>query len=256
MDGMALVRAVREQFGSVPVIVMTAQGNEQTALDALASGAADYVPKSKLHSRLIDSLDGVLSLAAGRRVRRQLSAALEYEELRYSLENDAMLFAPLSDFFREIAVSLGLVDETGGMRLAKAVIEALRNAMYRGNLELPAEEYEDGAQLPPGDADVIAMLHNEGAYRQRRIHLCARFSRDEACFTIRDDGPGFNPAEALAVEKDPSRLSGTGGHGLVLIRMFMDEVSFNAWGYEITMIKRRAGATPPVKHEADIQLDG
>ena len=96
MNGMELVRAVRRQHGSVPVILITARGSEQTAMDALACGAADYVPKSRLHSRLIDSLEEVLAMAASRLARHRLAAALEYQELRYSLENDAALFAPLS----------------------------------------------------------------------------------------------------------------------------------------------------------------
>jgi len=239
MDGMELVCAIRQQYGSVPVILMTGKGSEQTARDALASGAADYVPKSRLNSHLIDSLESVLALAASRRARGRLVAALEHEELHYTLENDASLIAPLSDLLREIAVELKLVDETGGVRLAKALAEALRNAIYHGNLELSPGEYEDGAQLPSGDTDVIALLCNEGAHRRRRVHVRAVFTRDEARFTIRDEGPGFNPQEVLAEHDEPSRLSSAGGHGLVLIRTFVDEVQFNPLGNEITLVKRR-----------------
>ena len=114
--------------------------------------------------------------------------------------------------------------------------------MYHGNLELPAGQYEDGAQLPSGDADLIAMLHNEGVYQGRQIHLSATFAHDEARFTVRDEGPGFNACERMEIDRDPSRLTAAVGHGLVLIRMFMDNVTFNALGNEITMVKRRAEA--------------
>jgi anti-sigma regulatory factor (Ser/Thr protein kinase) len=38
---------------------------------------------------------------------------------------------------------------------------------------------------------------------------------------------------------DPANLGKSSGRGLFLIRTFMDEVSFNETGNEITMIKRR-----------------
>jgi anti-sigma regulatory factor (Ser/Thr protein kinase) len=74
-------------------------------------------------------------------------------------------------------------------------------------------------------------------YRERRIHVSARLSRPASTFTIRDEGPGFDPA-ALADPTDPANLECRSGRGLLLVRTFMDEVAHNATGNEITMIKR------------------
>jgi anti-sigma regulatory factor (Ser/Thr protein kinase) len=193
---------------------------------------------------LLDSLNGVLAMAASNRVEDRLLRSLAYQEMRYELINDVSVIAPLADQVRRVGTELGLIDETDGVRLARAVTEALRNAMYHGNLELPLGEFEDGDQLPPGDADVIAMLHSEGPYDGRRIHFRAAFNREEARITIRDEGPGFNPAAVADAAADPAQLSGGGGHGLLLIRMFVDEVTFNEVGNEITLIKRRRCSPP------------
>src|SRR5687767_9244295 len=48
MDGLALVKAIRKQHSSVPVILMTAFGSEDIAMEALHRGAANYVPKKNL----------------------------------------------------------------------------------------------------------------------------------------------------------------------------------------------------------------
>src|SRR5262249_1712877 len=48
MDGLALVRAVHRRFPTIPVVLMTAHGSEQLAVEALVAGAADYVPKQRL----------------------------------------------------------------------------------------------------------------------------------------------------------------------------------------------------------------
>ena len=62
MDGLALVRAVRKDHPHVPVILMTAHGSEDVAMEALRVGATDYVPKS----RLTQDLHAILS-CVGRR---------------------------------------------------------------------------------------------------------------------------------------------------------------------------------------------
>lgn len=44
-DGMALLRRVRQGHPDVPVIVLTAHGNERAAVAAMKAGAHDYLPK-------------------------------------------------------------------------------------------------------------------------------------------------------------------------------------------------------------------
>ncbi len=65
MDGMQLVKAVRQHFATVPIILMTGHGSEEIALQALMHGAADYVPKSQLASQLLESVKGVLEITTG-----------------------------------------------------------------------------------------------------------------------------------------------------------------------------------------------
>lgn len=75
-------------------------------------------------------------------------------------------------------------------------------------------------------------------YRDRRVHVTARFDSDEAVFVIRDEGSGFDPAK-LPDPTDPENLIRPFGRGVMLMRTFMDEVSFNSRGNEITLIKRK-----------------
>ena len=48
MDGLELVEEVRRRHSRIPVVLMTAFGSEDIAIQALRAGAANYVPKRSL----------------------------------------------------------------------------------------------------------------------------------------------------------------------------------------------------------------
>jgi DNA-binding NtrC family response regulator len=47
-DGLQLVQAIREEKFTLPLIVLTGQGDEQIAVDLMKAGASDYLAKSKI----------------------------------------------------------------------------------------------------------------------------------------------------------------------------------------------------------------
>lgn len=60
--------------------------------------------------------------------------------------------------------------------------------------------------------------------------------RSAVTYVVRDDGPGFDTS-ALDRPIEAEEMMRVGGRGLLLIRTFMDEVSFNTDGNQITLIK-------------------
>lgn len=55
-SGLALVKQIRHRGVKVPLIVLTGQGDEQTAVKLMKAGASDYLPKRKLSSEAIARL--------------------------------------------------------------------------------------------------------------------------------------------------------------------------------------------------------
>ena len=53
MDGIELLKCVRNDFRESPVVVMTAHGSEEIAAVALNEGASGYVPKRFLETQLV-----------------------------------------------------------------------------------------------------------------------------------------------------------------------------------------------------------
>jgi serine/threonine-protein kinase RsbW len=91
-----------------------------------------------------------------------------------------------------------------------AVEEAMVNAITHGNREAP-------------DKDVEVELH---------------VSRTSAYMRIRDCGEGFCP-EDLPDPTDDEHVDVPHGRGVMLIREMMDEVTYNACGNQVIMIKHR-----------------
>lgn len=240
MNGLKLVESVRDKHPLVPVILMTAHGSEEVAVQALLSGAASYVPKVELAKHLLDTVQSVLAAARSNRQHQRLMECARERELDFVLDNDSSLIAPLVDQVQRTIAEVGLVDDTSRVQVAIALEEALLNSLYHGNLELSSEELEEmrSTLVSSRHSDPIGERRAQAPYCDRRIHVSARISRDEARFVIRDEGKGFDP-DGVPDPADPENLTKASGRGLVLMRMFMDEISRNGSGNEVCLVKRR-----------------
>ncbi len=236
MNGLELVEAVRRDYAYVPVILMTAHGSEEIAVAALKAGAASYVPKRDLAHDLVPTTNKVLDMARASRNRQQVLDCLVETELHFVLSNDPQRVQPLISHLQDHMTLMNLVDQGGLIRVGTALHECLINAMEHGNLELTSElrEGENGEAY----RKLVDERRQQQPYRDRRVLVVARFSGNEAVYVVRDEGLGFDPTK-LPDPTDPANLQKCSGRGLLLIRTFMEEVSFNETGNEITMIKRR-----------------
>lgn len=242
-NGLELVMAVRMHHSAVPIILMTGHGSEALAVEALQRGAAGYVPKALLGERLLEVVEEALSMQRADKSYESLIACLGKCEFTFILENDGALVDPLVELVQQMAGGMRLTDATGRFRVGAALKEALLNAIYRGNLEVSFKEMQDArSSLVEGKGeDVARQRRDQAPYRDRRVHVFVGIDTEAARFVVRDEGPGFNPAKIPAAGQ-PGSLDPETGRGLVLIRAFMDEVTFNDKGNEITLVKRREAA--------------
>lgn len=242
MDGLELVRAIRDGHPDVPVVLMTAHGSEALAVETLEQGAASYVPKSQLAEKLLDTVEEILSRAKADRNFERLIDHLNKADFTFyvELENDISLIDPLVDLVQQAITRSRLCDTTGQLRIGVAVREALLNALFHGNLEIPADQMRAIREkwCKERDTSLAEQCRQTSPYRDRSIFVDVRISAREARFVIRDEGHGFDVTAVPAVCR-PSDLVPESARGLTLIRAFMDDVSFNEVGNEITMIKRK-----------------
>ncbi len=233
MNGLELVSEVKEQYPLIPIILMTSQGSEEIAVEALQKGAASYVPKRLLASELLEVVDRVLTSSHEVRGRSRLMNRMSRYEYLFTLENELELVCAISSFLREEAVRLRLCSRSECLRLGVAIEEALLNAYYHGNLEISSKLREEDHRLYHEAAEARV---RQSPYRDRKIYVSVKITPTQAIYSIRDEGPGFDPA-SLPDPTDPANLDRPCGRGMLLMRTFMDNVIYNDRGNEVTLFK-------------------
>ena len=224
----------------IPVILITGDGSEEAAFRAIQAGATSYVPKLQIGKHLLDAIDKILRLSRKNAARRRLMGFLFHQDLRFSIENDLELVGPFVDYVRdhlETATPF-TVNETAHICLA--LHESLTNAINHGNLELDSELRQDDERVY---YNLGEKRRREQPYRDRHVYVAMTLTASEVDFRIRDEGPGFDAAAALEKAREIN-LDRIGGRGLLLIRAFMDTLSFNESGNEIRFSKRTASRVP------------
>lgn len=236
MEGLELVQEVRALHPHVSVVLMTAYGSEDVAMRALRAGAANYIAKKDLARDLRPTLRQILALSTNTRERRRILKSMVRRDSAFVLPNDPDLIMPLLKLLQEELEGLGICDPTGLLQVGVALQEALVNALFHGNLEVSSEL----RQVDEREFDDLAHKRRSlEPYCSRLIRVQVQIDREAARFVVGDEGPGF---DARLFDKPVSRddLGRIGGRGLLLIRTFMDHVSFNSPGNQITMVKARA----------------
>jgi DNA-binding NarL/FixJ family response regulator len=238
-DGLGLIERIRAEHPHTHVILMTAYGNEEVVIRALRAGAANYISKKDLAIDLLPLVRKLMEVAAWSHERVRILRCLVRQESVFVLDNDPNLIAAFMKLVREELDGMDLWDETGLIQVSIALQEAVTNAVFHGNLEVDSEYRQTDERI----FDEIA-LERRGCepYRSRRVRIHVQLDRDVARFSVCDDGPGFDTS-LLNRPVAAADLSRIGGRGLLLIRTFMDDVSFNSRGNQIVMIKNRGTQT-------------
>jgi CheY-like chemotaxis protein len=247
LDGLGLVAAVKSEFPLVPVVLMTARGNEEVALAALREGAAGYVPKRILAHDLVSTVKRILAASREDRSLSRLMHRMVTNQSSFVLGNDPSLIPLLLGYLQQAIRCVRLGDELDRLRIRLAVEEALLNALYRGNLEVTSRQQQAD---PAAYEELVQTRLAEAPYCDRRTFVSWSISRDGVEITIRDEGPGFEPQSA-GNRTESVDFDTVFGRGTLIMRTFMDEARFSATGNEVTLIKHAQVVVEAVGDQSD-----
>lgn len=239
LNGLELVQAMRLDYSHVPAILVTGQGSEALAVEALQKGAAGYVPKTRMRDLLNDTITDVLGVIRSDESYAKLISTLTKNVFVFELPNDPELVSPLVGLLMQVVSGMELLGGIELVRLGVALEHAVYNAMFRGNLELGREQTPcpRAAIYDQATSAAVEARKQESPYKDRKVHVEAIASEHAIRIVVRDQGPGFDTSK-LPEAGDPDMLDSEGGQGLVLMTSFVDQLLFNEKGNEVTLIKR------------------
>ena len=175
-DGLEVVRRAREKGVMTPFIMLTGFGDEQTAVDLMKAGAADYIPKNSLTpERLSVSLRGVVRVHQAeieahradvelRRYAQQLRAVAQAAiEMNSTLAVDAMLQATTENARRILSARYAETRLTVEMNPSSDALQA-QTAMWRASAPSENEQeltsWADATrdEMPGITPEILALL--------------------------------------------------------------------------------------------------
>ncbi len=189
---------------------ITANGAEPDIVKAFKVGAVNYLRVPYQKEELREIVEHTLSYKL-RHVDDPNLLPHVHEKIEFELPSDLSLMNGVLQYLLERVSRLGLIKPERS-NLFIALDEAFVNAVKHGNKNDP----------------------------HKIIRITAELSPREACFTVEDEGSGFNLRE-IPDPCDPANLFKTSGRGVLLIYNIMDEVEYNAQGNRVKMIKRPEG---------------
>lgn len=156
------------------------------------------------------------------------------DELRLLLPSNRRFISPVLTLLKDLCQNVANFSDRDQSSISLALEEALVNAMIHGNLEVSSKlrDIDDDSF----EREIAFRLHSS-PYETRRVELIARFSDSQVTFTIQDEGPGFD-VDDIPDCTEIENLCLSHGRGLFLMRAFMDEVTHNAVGNQVTLVKR------------------
>jgi two-component system response regulator AtoC len=159
MDGVQLVQAIHDRDESVPVILLTAHGSERVAVQAIKSGAYDYVTKPFDVEQFAVVVDRALEARALRVQNRRLTME---KALGHSIVGDGPAMRRLLDAVARVApkdITLLISGETGtGKELIASLVHAQSHRAAR-----PLVRFNCAA-IPGELAEAELFGHTRGAF--------------------------------------------------------------------------------------------
>jgi YesN/AraC family two-component response regulator len=239
MNGIELLRNLKQRQPDIPVIIITGYGTLDDAIEAIHLGAEDFIKKPFDINEVIETIEKTFRKIAEETDQRRIIKYIADEHVKLVVPTDVDLINLVINFVFSHIKARWLVEDEDLHEVKVCLYEALSNAFEHGNLEIAGtEKVKLLEQSQQAWREFLTARMREEPFCHRQITIKLEISGEEMLVSIEDQGPGFNHA-ARTSDVNPEALFKSSGRGLILIQSLMDEVNFNESGNLITMRKSR-----------------
>jgi DNA-binding NtrC family response regulator len=189
MDGLELLREIRARFPEIPVVLLTAHGTVETAVEAMKLGAHDFLTKPFDRDRVLEVVGK--ALAQGERSRREFQGPLAQGE-RTGILGRSPAMAAVRELIERVAPAPATVLITGETGTGKELVaEALHRLSQR--LHAPLVRINCGA-LPETLVEAELFGYERGAFTGADRAKPGRFELADGGTLFLDEVAELTPA--------------------------------------------------------------
>lgn len=231
IDGRKLLQIMGEDYPSVPVVLITSQGDDRIAAECVSLGAVSYVPKRLLAEKLLAVIRDVIVQEEETKATRSVLRYVIQNRCRFEIESELEQIWSLVNFVRKRLHATDHFSPARVQAMTTAVRESLLNAHFHGNFEANSRPLE----LPRNEYIALAAKRKDRQpYVDRRIRLLMSLEPDRISFQIGDDGPGFDHSLVATLKGAPEERF-PNGNGIRQLRTSVESVQWNDSGNEVTL---------------------
>jgi DNA-binding NtrC family response regulator len=186
-EGLDLLSRIQQLDGGLPVVVMTAWGSVELAVEAMRRGARDFVQKPWDNSRLLAILRNQIELGQALRKGQRLEAEnrLLRSESRPKLIAGSAAMKPILDLIARVGPSDANVLITGEHGTGKEVVaQALHSVSQRSGKPMVTI---NAAGLSEGIFESELFGHVRGAFTDAKADRVGRFELAEGSILFLDE---------------------------------------------------------------------
>ena len=239
MNGIELLRNLKDIEPRIPVIIITGYGTLDDAIEAIHLGAEDFIKKPFDINEVLDTVEKTFRKMAEEEDQREVIKYIAHEDINLAIPNDFDLLNTVINYIFSHLRARWLVSDEDLHDVKICLYEALTNAFEHGNLGITGEEksrlLEQGQQAW---REYQLAKMDDPVNKQKQILVKLTIDDDMMKVAIKDEGKGFDHS-TRTLDTDPEEMFRSSGRGLLLIQSLMDAVEFNETGNELGMTKHR-----------------
>ncbi|MCF6365686.1 MAG: response regulator [Bacteroidales bacterium] len=233
MDGLELLEAIRDKKSDTIVIMVTAFGTENYAIQALHLGANNYLKKPVSGQELLRLLKKYQAILTSKYSPDALPGRLVSRNFILEFNTEFNKIPKIVD--KVIVESAIDIDDNEKVNIELGLVELITNAIEHGNLNI--DYFEKQKALDEG---TLGELYDERmtspVYKHRIITIKFFADNEKYQWTIIDEGDGFD-WKLLPDPTDEAHILELNGRGVFISRFLFDEVEYLGKGNAVIATK-------------------
>ena len=233
MDGLQMLKRLREQKSDAIFIITTAYGSEDYAIDALRSGANNYLKKPIERKNLLSLLKKYKSLVASRKLAKKAEGKIIERFLKVEFStNYNHISSIVTQLINEIKDNIAEIEKTN---IELGLDELITNSIEHGNLEITYDEKQEAS-----DDNVLTELYKKKMSNPELANrkLIIEYSHNKNWFEwiITDEGKGFD-WKSIPDPTEDGHLMDLNGRGIFITHFLFDEMEYIGKGNKVRIRK-------------------